>query len=73
MSAPKVFQILDPGEVISDARGHVVAPVPKGTPVYFIDLFPDANWGHACIYLVGGTICMHEWPPARTITLIEQG
>ena len=66
---------IDPRQ-LTDMRGggHVrsaVGPLAfvQEARVIFVDIIPDANWGHECLYLFFGDgellgTVHHNWPPA---------
>lgn len=51
-----------------DARGKRVC-LSRGEHVWFVDLYPDANWGHPCLYVStksNGLVYVeeHDMPPS---------
>lgn len=56
---------------IRDVMGEAIDVAPDWEAlVFFIDLNPDANWAHECMYLFIDTLsnqyafCKAEWPPS---------
>ncbi|HEX2570949.1 MAG TPA: hypothetical protein VH877_15425 [Polyangia bacterium] len=60
-------------EQLRDLHGRVIPGLeaaPGEAALFFIDLEPQANWGHPCEYVLIGrdgniTRARYHWPPAR--------
>lgn len=54
-----------------DVLGHAAPVVPSDVPYHliFIDLEPEANWAHRCLWVFAGAGSLYavqnEWPPAN--------
>jgi hypothetical protein len=53
-----------------DARGALLSCIPSAMLAHliFVDLYPEANWAHDCLYVFavsGGNLfaVAHNWPP----------
>ena len=61
--------------VVGGGSGHLLSPpCSKEVECFFIDLHPDANWGHGCLYVLidpGNNMRVYElkdsWPPHHSI------
>ncbi len=61
-----------------DVLGHAAPVVPSDAPYHliFIDLEPEANWAHQCLYVFvldtsNFFTVRHDWPP-KDMTIMEQ-
>ena len=59
-----------------DAMNKPLFPVTDGTagPVeylWFLDLEPEANWAHDCLYLFGDSCVRGTWPPGTCLMMVE--
>lgn len=70
-------KLLTPNEVF-DASGKMIFPnLPRMVGrLMFVDLMPDANWAHRCVYLFASdeplTLerCDGDWPPCEGIDMV---
>jgi len=72
LTKPEIF-VLDVFSLsdIEDIRGQKISSIPVQGTVLFIDLYPDANWGHPCLYLLVAhdkiSTIKHNFPPNDSI------
>jgi len=66
---------IQPAVIITDCHGdHVlVNGSVEDATLLFIDLIPEANWAHDCLYLLvqsDGRVkkAYHQWPPSERLS-----
>ncbi|OHD26623.1 MAG: hypothetical protein A2Y38_15725 [Spirochaetes bacterium GWB1_59_5] len=68
----KVWRSKDQVTTVQDALGRVVLTLGQGVGyLWFLDLEPEANWAHDCLYCIGECCRLWDMPPLSSIEMIE--
>ena len=66
---------IQPAVIVTDCNGDHVITNDSGedATLIFIDLVPEANWAHDCLYLLvqsSGYVkkAYHQWPPSDRLS-----